>query len=92
MLPIMTIHSSWSRMLSVILLVALAVTLATPARAEALEPFVIIGIATAAVAVFVLVIYLVVASSSDSRGAAATDDGLPPAAVLVATAAPIQTQ
>lgn len=59
--------------MSAVLLAALVVTLATPARAEALEPFIIIGIATVAVAVFIVVVYLIVASASDSRGAAATD-------------------
>jgi hypothetical protein len=78
-------------MMSAILLAALVVTLATPARAEALEPFIIIGLATVAVAVLVVVVYLIVASASDSRGAAATDDLLP-AGALVATAATTQTQ
>jgi hypothetical protein len=69
----MTIHSPWFRLTSAALLAALLVILATPARAEALEPFIIIGIATVAVALFIVVVYLIVASASGPRGAAATD-------------------
>ena len=50
------------RVLALALAVVLMVTFATPAKAEAIEPFTILAIAGAALIVIVLVVYLVVAN------------------------------
>lgn len=63
----MKVYSSWLRLMSTVLVVVLAATFAAPARVDAMEPFTIIAIASAAAAVFVLVIYLIVASTADKR-------------------------
>src|SRR5262249_2792123 len=55
------------RLLAVILAVVLTITLVVPARAEAIEPLAIVGLATLAVVVVILVVYLIVANRSDSR-------------------------
>ena len=55
------------------LLVTLVVVAATPARAEALEPMILIALVSAGLAVLVLVVFLIVASTADSRGAASED-------------------
>jgi len=61
--------------LSVVLLIALALSLATPGRAEAIEPLTIITIASLAAVAVIIVVYLVVAnmheSEQNSSGAAA---------------------
>ncbi len=63
----MDTQSSWFRLLSVVLLAAAVVTLAAPARAEAMDPRLILVIATGVGAVVLIVAYLVVASTRDSR-------------------------
>ncbi len=68
------------RLLSVVLLVVLAVTVATPARAEALEPMTILALVSLGIAVVIVVGYLIVANVSGSRMAQAD------APVLVACA------
>jgi hypothetical protein len=55
------------RVLVLTLAVVLLVTFATPAKAEAIEPFTIIAIAGAAVIVLVLVVYLIVANTEGPK-------------------------
>ena len=57
----------WLRLVCAVLVVALAVTLVAPSRADAMDPLTIIAIASAAAAVLVLVIYLVVANTADKQ-------------------------
>jgi hypothetical protein len=57
------------RLLAVILVAVLVFTLATPARAEALEPLTILAIAGLAVVVVVIIAYLIIANVGDSRRA-----------------------
>lgn len=57
--------------MAVTLIVVLAVTLALPRRAEALEPLTIVAIAGLVLVGVIVVIYLVVANVSGSRRAAA---------------------
>jgi hypothetical protein len=66
----MTTWSTLLRLTAVVLVVTLSLTLAAPARAEAVEPLLIMGIASAAVVVVILVVYLIVANTRDSRKAA----------------------
>ena len=58
-----------NRLLALMLVVVLGVSLAAPARAEALGPLVVVAIAGAAVVVVILVVYLIVANVRDSRTA-----------------------
>ena len=60
------------RILAAVLLVALVVSLATPGRAEALEPFTIVAIAGLVVVAVIIVVYLIVASTHDSQRSEAT--------------------
>ena len=55
------------RLLSVVLLVVLVVTIATPARAEALEPMTILALVSAGIVVVILVGYLIAANVDSSR-------------------------
>ena len=64
----MDITNRGFRFLSLILIAILAIGVATPGRAEAIEPLTIVAIAGAAVLVVVLVVYLVVANLHDSQG------------------------
>jgi hypothetical protein len=66
-MPAMDITRPGFRVLAVVLLVTLVVGLATPGRAEALEPFTILAIAGVAVVVVVIVVYLIVANMHDSQ-------------------------
>jgi hypothetical protein len=59
------------RLVAVTLVMVLALTLAIPRQAEALEPLTIVAIAGVAVLVVIVVIYLIVANASDSHRAAA---------------------
>lgn len=59
-------------MLSVVLLVAIVVGLATPGRAEAMDPMTIMAIAGAAAVVVIIVVFLVVANMHDAQRSAAT--------------------
>ncbi len=56
-------------MTAVVLVCVLTVTFAAPARAEAIDPITAIGVATAAVAVIILIVFLVVANVSDAKRA-----------------------
>ena len=58
------------RLVAVVLVVALALTVATPAKADAIEPMTILAIASAGVVILILVVYLIVANVSDNRRAA----------------------
>jgi hypothetical protein len=55
------------RLLAVVLIVTLAIGLATPGRAEAIEPLVIVSIVGIAVIVVVVVVYLIVANMYESK-------------------------
>ena len=56
------------RLLSVLLIVTLIIGMATPGRAEAMEPLTIMAIAGIAVIVVVVVVYLIVANMHESQG------------------------
>ena len=58
------------RLTAVVMACVLTVTFAAPARAEAIDPLTAIGLATAAVAVVILIVFLVVANMSDAKRAA----------------------
>ena len=62
-------HSSF-RLLAFTLVAVLALTLAAPARADALEPLTMVAIASLAVVGVVLIVYLIVANMGDSRRSA----------------------
>lgn len=79
----MTTHGSTMRVLAVMLTVVLMMTLAAPARAEAIDPLTIIAIAGAAVCVVILIAYLIVASSRGPKMPDAEDQRQP---VMVACA------
>jgi hypothetical protein len=66
----MRLSGSAFRLVAVVLVVALALTVAMPAKADAMDPFTIIAIASAGVVVLILVVYLIVANVHDSRRAA----------------------
>jgi hypothetical protein len=55
------------RLLSLVLIATLIIGLATPGRAEAIEPLTIVAIAGAAVLVVAVVIFLVIANMHDSQ-------------------------
>jgi hypothetical protein len=55
------------RLLAVVLVVTLAIGFATPGRAEAIEPLIIVSIAGIAVIVIVVIVYLIVANMHESR-------------------------
>lgn len=61
----------WLRLASLVLLVVLTVTLATPARAEAIEPLTILGLLSLGVGVVILIGYLIVANIHGSKMAQA---------------------
>jgi hypothetical protein len=69
----MNITNRAFRMLSLVLLVTLVVGFATPGRAEAIEPTLIIAIASAAAVVVILIVFLVVANMHESQQTAAAD-------------------
>ena len=56
---------SWRRSLAVVLLVVMIVTLARPARAEALEPTTIILIVSGAIVLVAVLVVLIIANVSD---------------------------
>ena len=76
----MTTHRSVPRLFAVMLVVLIAGTLAAPARAEAVDFFVISAIAGAAVVVLIVVVYLIVANTRGSK----MDDTKGPEPVKVA--------
>ena len=63
----MNITNHGFRMLSLVLVVTLVVGLAAPGRAEAMEPTLIIALASAAVVVVILIVFLVVANMHESE-------------------------
>lgn len=76
----MTTHRSVLRLFAVMLVVVIAGTLAAPARAEAVDFFVISAIVSAAVVVLIVVVYLIVANTRGSK----MDDAKGPEPVKVA--------
>ena len=66
------------QVLALVLVVTLVIMAVQPARAEALEPLMIVAIVGAGVVVLILALYVVVASVSESRHAAqaAPEDGM----------------
>ena len=76
----LTTHSSVMRLLAVMLVVVIAGTLAAPARAEAMDFFLISAIASAAIVVVIVIVYLVIANAKGSR----MDDSKGPEPVKVA--------
>ena len=60
-------HSSPFRTLALVLVVVMLVLAATPARAEALEPTLIIALVGVAVAGLVLIAYLIIANVEGSK-------------------------
>jgi len=75
----MTTHRSVLRLFAVMLIVVITGTLAAPARAEAVDFFLIAAIASAAVVVLILVVYLIVANAKGSK-----DDSKGPEPVKIA--------
>jgi hypothetical protein len=71
------------RMIALVLVVVLLVTVATPARAEALEVGTILLLVSAGIVVVILVAYLIVANVSERRRAEA------PVGVPAADAGPL---
>ena len=76
----LTPHSSVMRLLAVMLVVVIAGTLAAPARAEAVDFFLVSAIVSAAIVVLIVVVYLIVANTRGSR----MDDSKGPEPVKVA--------
>lgn len=66
----MRLSGSAFRLIAVVLVMALALTVAMPAKADAIDPLTIVAIASAGVVILILVVYLIVANASDSRRAA----------------------
>jgi hypothetical protein len=63
------IYTAPFRLSAIVLIVALAVMVATPEKADALEPLTIIAIAGAAVIVLVLIAFLVIANREGPKRA-----------------------
>ena len=76
----MTTHRSVVRLLAVMLVVVIAGTLAAPARAEAVDFFLVSAIAGAAIVILIVVVYLIVANTRGSK----MDDTKGPEPVKVA--------
>ena len=60
-------YASSIRLLALMLVVVLGLSLAAPARAEALEPLTILAIVGAGVVVVIIVVFLIVANTKGSR-------------------------
>jgi len=75
-----TTHRSVIRLLAVMLVVVIAGTLAAPARAEAVDFFLVSAIAGAAIVILIVVVYLIVANTRGSK----MDDTKGPEPVKVA--------
>src|SRR5215475_10646071 len=58
----MMTRRSWMRMLALVLAFVVGLTVAMPARAEALEPFLLIGLATVGAALVLLIVVAIIAS------------------------------
>ena len=65
--------AGWFRFVSVVLVAVLVLTLATPARAEAIEMFTILALVSVGVAVIILVTYLIVANVKGDKMRAESD-------------------
>ena len=78
----MTTHRSVLRLFAVMLIVVITGTLAAPARAEAVDFFLIAAIASAAVVVLIVVVYLIVANTRGSK----MDDSKAPEPIKIACA------
>jgi hypothetical protein len=76
----MTTHRSVLRLFAVMLVVVITGTLAAPARAEAVDFFLISAIAGAAVVVLIVVVYLIIANTKGPK----MDDSKGPEPVKVA--------
>ena len=55
------------RLIAIVLIVALVVMVATPEKADAMDPMIIIAIAGAAAAVIVLIAFLIIANKEGNR-------------------------
>ena len=69
----MNITHSGFRLLAFTVVAVLALTLVAPARADALEPLVMVAIASLAVVGVIIIVYLIVANMADSRGTATSE-------------------
>ena len=58
------------KLTALVMVCVLTVTFAVPAKAEAIDPLMAIGIATAAIGVLIVVIFLVVANVTDAKRSA----------------------
>ena len=63
------IYSTLLRLIALVLVTVMLVVAATPAKAEAIEPLVIVAIATLAVAGILIIAYLIVANIEGDRRA-----------------------
>jgi hypothetical protein len=78
------------RMIALVLVVVLAIMVATPARAEAMEIGTILLLVSVGVAVVMIVTYLVIANMSERRGRAEAPPAEPPlVVVMMAHATPL---
>jgi hypothetical protein len=77
------------RMIALVLVMVLAITAATPARAEAMEIGTILLLVSVGVAVVMIITYLVVANMSERRRAEAPSDEPPLVVIMVAQAGPV---
>ena len=66
----MAIHHPAFRLVALVLVVTVAVTCATPTKADAMDPLTILAIASAGDVVLILVLYLIAANVTDSRSSA----------------------
>ena len=85
------LHSAPCRFLTLVLAAVLVITLATPAKAEAIDVMTGLAIAGAALIVLVLVVYLVVANVEGSKMGAQGDEpriAYSPQLIWVAVAVP----
>jgi len=65
--------AAWMRFVSVVLVVVLALSLGTPARADAMEIFTVLALVSVGVAVLILVVYLVVANVKGDKMSVQSD-------------------
>lgn len=66
-------HAPWFQVLAVVLLVVGLVTLAAPAPAQAMDPQLILALASAAGAIALIVGYLIVANGREKQRAASLE-------------------
>lgn len=70
----MRITHSGFRLLAFTLVAVLTLTLAAPARVDALEPLTMVAIASLVVVAVIIVVYLIVANVADKKRGAATGE------------------